>query len=517
MNRTPIKRALLGLLILPLGALVGCGGGASGGSGGEGGGQLRLGMQYDLGTLDPQVLTSVGDKQLSENIFEGLVTYELGGVEIESALATEWESSDDGTSWTFRLREGVQFHENFGEMTAEDVVFSFERLVSEELASANAELMRSLDKVQAKGDYEVEFTLSEPDPAFLDKLASWYTGIVSKEAVESKGEKFAQDPIGTGPYQFESWRPQQETVLVPFDKYWGEKPKLQRVAYVPIPDATTMYNAFEAGDVDIIQVTDPDKLAQYQQQGDVKLSSKPGLITRFFGVKADEPPFDDSRVREAVAYAIDREKMITNLFGETSTPAESILAPDVTHAASGVVDYTYDPERAKQLLAEAGHANGVDVTFSVPNIDRFTEPATVIQQDLKAVGINVEIKVMEAQSFLDALKTDEGLQMFILSRSQEPAPDRVMYTWHHSSQIPANNWARIDDPQIDKALDEATTTMDEDRRAELFAEAQQKVFDGHFYYYIDHENFVFAMHERVQGFQSDPLRSIRLDGVSVSG
>lgn len=514
MSTTPIKRAMFSLLVVSMGVLVGCGGGASGG-GGESGGQLRLGMQYDLGTLDPQVLTSVGDKQLSENIFEGLVGYKPGGVEIAPALATDWESSDNGTSWTFTLREGVQFHEDFGEMTADDVVFTFERLVSEELASANAELMRSLDEVEANGDYEVEFTLSEPDPAFLDKLASWYTGIVSKKAVEDKGEEFDQDPVGTGPYQFESWRPQQETVLVPFDRYWGAKPKLERVAYVPIPDATTMYNAFEAGDVDIIQVTDPDKLAQYEQQGDIKISSKPGLITRFFGVKADEPPFDDPRVREAVAHAIDREKMIANLFGETSTPAGSILAPDVAHAADGVVQYEYDPERAKQLLAGAGYADGVDVTFTVPNIDRFTEPATVIQQDLKAVGINVEIKVMEAQSFLDALKTDEGLQMFILSRSQEPAPDRVMYTWHHSSQIPANNWARIDDPEIDKALERATTTTDDDVRTELFADVQRKVFEGHFYYYIDHENFVFAMRDRVQGFQSDPLRSIRLDGVSI--
>lgn len=517
MRTKPTAKAVLGLLVASAVALAGCGGGTSGGGGKGGGGELRLGMQYDLGTLDPQVLTSVGDKQLSENIFEGLVQYKRGGVEIEPALATDWQASDDGTSWTFTLRKGVQFHEDFGQMTAKDVVFSFERLVSKELASPNAELMRSLDKVEAHGDYEVEFTLGEPDPAFLDKLANWYTTVVSEKAVRSKGEKFAQDPVGTGPYQFESWRPQQETVLAPFGKYWGDKPTLQRAVYVPIPDATTMYNAFEAGDVDIIQITDPDKLAQYKQQGDMKFSSKPGLITRFFGLKSDEPPFDDPRVREAVAYAIDRKKLIDNLFGSTSTPASSLLAPDVTHVAQGVVSYQYDPRRAKQLLAEAGHAGGVDVTFSVPNIDRFTEPATVIQQDLKAVGINAKIKVMEAQSFLDALASDEGLQMFILSRSQEPAPDRVMYTWHHSSQIPANNWARIDDPKIDKELDQATTTMDEDTRARLFADVQRRVFEGHFYYYIDHENFVFAMRDRVRGFQSDPLRSIRLDGVSVGG
>lgn len=480
-------------------------------------GNLRIGQEYDLGTLDPQVLTSVGDKQMTTNIFEGLTKYELGGVEIVPGLATEWTSNEDGTSWTFQLREGVQFHEGYGELTASDVVFTLERLASTELASPNAALIESVAEVRAEGDYTVVIELSAPDPALTDKLASWYTSIVSEKAVTEKGEEFARDPVGTGPYQFDHWTPGQETVLTAFDEYWDGEPTLAQVTYKAIPDVTTRNNAFQADEIDLIQVTDPDILARYEGTEGVQISSVPGLITRFFGMKTDVKPFDDPRVREAVTLAIDREAMLDGLFKGISTPATGILSPKTNLALEEILDYSYDPEAAMALLSEAGYPDGFDVTFSVPNIDRFTRPATVIQQDLAKVGIRVEIQVMEAQSFLDALKTPEGLQMFILSRGQEPAPDRVLSTWFHTDGIPANNWARISDPEVDAWLAEATTSVNEDTRADLFAKVQQRVAEGNFYYYIDHEDFIFATQPGVEGFVADPLRSIRLDEVSLTG
>jgi len=186
----------------------------------SGGGNLRVGQEYDLGTLDPQVLTSVGDKQMTTNVFEGLTKYELGGVDIVPGLATEWTSNEDGTSWTFQLRKGVQFHKDYGELKASDVVFTLQRLVSKELGSPNASLLSGMEDVRAKDDYTVAIDLSAPDPALTDKLASGYTNIVSERAVREKGEKFARDPIGTGRYQFDHWNPGQETVFTAFEGYW---------------------------------------------------------------------------------------------------------------------------------------------------------------------------------------------------------------------------------------------------------------------------------------------------------
>jgi peptide/nickel transport system substrate-binding protein len=500
-------------------ALSACTASPSATSGGDagGGGNLRIGEQYDLGTLDPAVMNSVGDQQMTTNLYEGLLRYKLGGVELEPALATDWSSNDDGTRWTFQLRKGVQFQQGFGEMKASDVVFSLKRLTDPAVASPNASQVSSISDVTADGDYSVVITLSKPDPTLLDKLASYYTSVVSEKAVTERGDKFPQDPVGTGRYQFDHWTPGQETVLTAFDDYWGGKPGLDEVTFKPIPDVTTMNNAFEAGDLDLIQVTDPDLLARYKSNDQINISSTPGLITRFLGLKSDVAPFNDPRVREAITYAIDRDAMLDGLFNGISTPATGILSPAVNDAAKNILDYKYDPDRAKQLLTEAGYADGFDVTFSVPNIDRFTRPATVIQQDLAKVGIRVNIQVMESQSFLAALAAPEGLQMFILSRGQDPAPDRVLSTWFGSAGIPKNNWARINDPEVDQWLAEATTTMDEDTRAELFAKVQKRVAEGNFYYYIDHEDFIFATRSEVKGFEADPFRSIRLDEVTMTG
>lgn len=509
------RRALLALAALAVMTGSACTADVSEGSGGDRG-NLRIGQEYDLGTLDPAVMSSVGDRQMTSNLFEGLVKYKLGGVEVGPGLATEWTHDTQGTTWTFKLRKGVQFQKGYGEMKASDVVFSLDRLLSKELASPNAALLSAVKDVRAEGDAAVVIELSKPDPSLLDKLASWYSVVVSEKAVTEKGKGFAHDPVGTGPYQFDHWTQGQETVLTAFDGYWGGKPKLDRVTYKAIPDVTTRNNAFQAGEIDLIQVTDPDILARYKGDKKFQIFSVPGLITRFFGMKSDVKPFDDPRVREAVTLGINRPAMLEGLFKDISVPAAGILSPGVNHAQKGIIDYKYDPERAKHLLAEAGYPNGVDVTFSVPNVDRFTRPATVIQQDLAKVGIRVKIVVMETQSLLAALKSDKGLQMFILSRGQDPTPDRVLGSWFSSKGIPENNWARIKDPQVDQWLSEATTTVDETRREELFGNVQKRIAEGDFYYYIDHESFIFAANAKVSGFVNDPQRSIRLDNVSMS-
>ncbi|MGH3389763.1 MAG: ABC transporter substrate-binding protein [Actinomadura sp.] len=507
------RTALAALAAIAMTAVTAC---TASTSDGQGAGDVRIGQEYDLGTLDPAVLTSVGDRQMTANLFEGLVRYKLGGVDVGPGLATEWSHNTKGTSWTFKLRQGVPFQKGYGEMKAGDVAFSLKRILSKELASPNAALLGSVKDVKAEGDYTVVIDLDKPDPSLTDKLASWYTGIVSEKAVTEKGDKFAHDPVGTGPYQFDHWTQGQETVLTANDAYWGGKPKLGRVIYKAIPDVTTRNNAFQAGEIDIIQVTDPDILARYKSDSKFQISPVPGLITRFFGMNSENKPFDDARVREAVSLAIDRPAMLDGIFKGISEPAAGILSPEVKHAKKGIIDYRHDPARAKQLLSEAGYPNGVDVTFSVPNVDRFSRPATVIQQDLAKVGIRVKIRIMETQSLLAALASDKGLQMFILSRGQDPTPDRVLSGWFGSSGIPANNWARIKDNDVDEWLAQAGATLDETKREELFGKVQQRVADGNYYYYIDHEQFIFALQPAVKGFVGDPQRSIRLDNVSIA-
>jgi len=478
-------------------------------------GELRIGMQYDHGTLDPGVLTSVTDKQMSTNLFEGLLRYKLGTVSIEPGLAERWVSTPDGKIWTFSLRRGVKFHKGYGVLTARDVKFSFDRIRDPAVKSPYANLLKALDRVEVVDDTTVRFLFKEPDPAFLDKLANSYTSIVSEKAVREKSEKFAHDPVGTGRYQLERWAPQQETVYTAFDGYWGGRPKLTRVVYVPIPDATTMYNAFEAGNIEMIQVTDPDKLVKYKLTRGLAISEVPGLITRFMGMNRKYKPFDDRRVRMAVIHAINRDEIIKGVFGGISTPAKCILAPGVEDALLTCADYPYSPATSRKLLSEAGYAQGFRMTFFVPNIDRFTKPAIVMQEHLRAVGIDPEIQVMEAQSFLAKLRSAEGMPMYILSRGQDATPDRVLYDWFHSKGIPTGNWANIAIPEVDQWLDEAVATLDPAKRRDLFFKVQKRIVDEAYYVFLDHENMIYVMPKKVKGFVGDPQRSIRLDNVSV--
>jgi len=278
-----------------------------------------------------------------------------------------------------------------------------------------------------------------------------------------------------------------------------------------------MYSAFESGDIDLIQVTDPIRLQRYESSDNFGVAAAPGLITRFMGMNTSVAPLDDPLVREAITYAINRDDMIEYVFSGISTPAEGILAPDVQHAAHGAVQYEYDPERARELLAQAGYPDGFAIQLSVPNIDRFTVPATVIQSDLAQVGIDVSIQVMESQAFLAELQSADTPDLFILSRGQDATPDRVLYTWHHSSQIPTNNWARVADAEVDEWLEAATTSVDPEERDRLFKQVQERVAGDNYYYYIDHENMIFAYAAKVEGFVVDAQRSLRLDNVSISG
>jgi len=518
--------SLLIVLVLAIELLTGCGakgtGPSAGGNAGQGSGkgtakkELRIAMQYDLGTLDPALLTSVTDKQMSSNLYNGLVRYQLGTVKIEPDLAEKWETSKDGLEWTFYLRKGVKFHRGYGELKASDVKFTFDRLKDPELKSAPGKLLAAIKNIQVVDDYTVKIFLSKPDPAFLDKLAGSVGYIVSEKAVKERGAKYGQQPIGTGPYMFEQWNPQQSTIYVANPDYFRGKPGLDRVVYIPIPDATTMYNAFEAGNVDMIQVTDPDKLAKYKKDPSIIIDEKPGLITRFFGMNGAIKPFDNKLVRQAVIAAIDRDGILNNVFKGMSTPATGILSPDVEFALKGIFQPKYDPKKAKELLAQAGLPNGFKTTLYVPNIDRFTKPATVIKENLKAIGIDLEIKVMETQSFLAELKKAQ-LPMFMLSRGQDATPDRVLFTWFSKKGIPADNWANIDIPEVNQWLDEATSTLDQARRQELFSKVQQRIVQEDYYYFLDHENHIYAMKKYVKGFVGDPQRSIRLDNVTIEG
>ena len=476
---------------------------------------LSVGTDHDLANADPAIITSVADSQIAINIFDSLMLFDVEKGEIVEGLAESYEVSDDGLTYTFKLREGVQFHKGYGEMTSEDVKFTLERILDPETNAKNRSFLLSIDEINTPDDYTVEIKLNQIDSMLLENLSQYWTGIVSKKAVEEKGEAFNSDPIGTGPFVFDSWEAQTATTLVKNEEWYRDEVKVDKVRFVPFSEPSTLYLSFENGDLDIIQVSDPERLAQYENDDRFKVEREPGYIVRHFGFNLNDDTFKDLKLRQALMYGFNREALRDEVLTGLSVPAKGTIPPNVPGYEDDVTDYPYDPEKAKELLAEAGYPDGFSFTFSVPNMDRFLTPATVFQADMEKIGVDVEIEVVDPTAYLEG--TREGIYpIFVLSNSQTGVPDFILKRLYHSQNADGgDNITNYKDDQMDAWLDELATTLDEDKRQELLSNIQKQISDDLPYLFIDHEEHIFATSNRVEGYHVTPTRSLQVYSVDL--
>lgn len=514
---------LVALLVTACGGSAPAGTPGSSESGGEPGSGSRgsepkvlyVGLPYDMVTLDPAKFEDVNSRQLAFNIHAQLVQYKPGTAEIEPGLAKEWEVSEDGKVYRFTLRDDAVFHKGYGPVTVEDVKFSLERLVDPQVASPYARQMQALQEIRKIDDRTFEIVLSEPNPSFLHVLAFPEASIISKKAYEEKGPDFGSDPIGAGPFMFESWVPQSEIVIVRNPDYWGPEPALDRVVFRVIPEASTRYAAFESGDVQLIQVSDPDRLAIYEQRDDVVLHRSTAFNTRLIGFNTTVKPLDDIRVRQAMVHGFNIEALLTHVLPGISERAYGPFAPGIVGYNPDLPRFDYDPDKARQLLADAGYPDGFSIKMVVPNIDRFITPATVFQQDMAQIGIDVELEILDTGTALEMFGQGKA-PIFTFSRTHNPVPVSVAATWFHSSALPpGSNYSYMTVPEVDEPIEAAQAATSEEELAEIMADLQRAVVEQVHYIWIDHEYNIFATRKGVNGFKADPFRALILREVSV--
>ena len=452
------------------------------------GGQLVYARSGEPASLDPGELASNEDMVIDSQMYETLVNivYEEGKVSFEPGLAEKWESPD-GKVWTFYLRRGVKFHDGT-DFDAEAVVFAFERQNNPDhpYFPKRQKFWKwifgdIIAKVEAVDKLTVRFTLRDQFSPFLTNVAQTLAGIPSPTAVERYGDEFGTNPVGTGPFKFVEWILGDRVVVERFDGYRGQLALLDRVIFRAIPDASTRFLEIRAGSIDIAGAIDPDNYELAEKDSSMKVMPMAPLNVGFVYINIAHEPFENLKVRQAVAHAIDKKAIVDAFYAGYGIPAKNILPPASFGYNDDIPDYAYDPELARELLAEAGFPNGFDTTLWVyppagagVGWTKPKEQGEAIQAYLTAVGIRAEIVTWDWTTYLAKTDAGEANHLFMYDTSGPPDP-HFFLTWFFGATSPKNSW---NDPEVQKVLAQAARVVDLDERTELYREAQEMLHAG---------------------------------------
>jgi peptide/nickel transport system substrate-binding protein len=455
---------------------------------------LKIGIPADVVTLDPQMATDLYSGMAYAQMFEPIVQRDFKG-EPAPALASKWQVAEDKVTWTFTIRTGVKFH-NGKEMSMEDVKFSVDRMLDPQAASPRqAQFAAAIASVAVAGD-TLTIKLKQPNAAFLSLMANCY--VVPKEVVTSLGKDgFAKAPVGTGPYKFVERKADDHVTLAAFDGYWGGKPAIDEVILRPIPDASTRTVELETGGIDMMPSVAPADVDRIKKNSNLKIETVTGANFRFLFFNMEKPPFNDKRMRQAVAYAINKDQIVKTIYPGVAEVAVGPIPPMSFAYDKNLKGIAYDPEKAKALLKEIGNVPPIE--FLTSSGDLNAREGQLIQAMLTAVGFKVTVKTLEWGAFLDTTKNG-NYQFARLGWTTTPEPNELVYNRYHTGK-PDFNTSRYSNKQLDDLLDQGLIEQDQAKRTQIYQEAQRIIVDEVPEFHIFHEARVYGLNKKVQGFK----------------
>lgn len=424
--------------------------------------------------LDPRVGTDAQSERIGELIFEGLVRRD-DNFKLQPRLAESWEIPDPLT-YVFHLRHDVRFHDG-RPMTSADVKWTLDSLLSGKLRSAKASAYRYVDRVEAPDDFTVVIRLKEPYAAMLWNLADGAIGVVPK----GSGEELSQHPIGTGPFRFVSQAQDRQVILERNEQYWGKRAGLERIRFNVVPDATTRALELRKGSADAeINALPGDMVVSLEKQPNLVVQRTPGTSYQYLAMNLRDPILQDVRVRQALAYAINREPIIHYLWHDMARPANSVLPPQHWAYNANAIEYPHDVAKANQLLDEAGYRAGPDgVRFHLV-MKASTDESTrllcaVLQQQLRDVGIALDLRSYEFATFYaDVVKGAFQLYSLRWVGGSNQDPDVFENVFDTASFAPRRaNRGYYSNPKVDQLIAEARRSVDEKQRAANYAAIQE--------------------------------------------
>lgn len=471
------------------------------------GSELRVGFTQDALTLDPGNHRKRETETLIRNLYDGIMT-QTAKSEVVPELAESLRQLD-ALTYEAKLRKGIKFH-NGEDMTADDVKFTFDRLTKDKAlggqTSPRKSLLGPLAETEVVDALTVRFKLKEPWPVFPRMLP--VQEIVSRKFVESAGdEALATRANGTGPFKLIEWRKGDSLILERFAGYYGGASaippvgpaRVERVIFKIIPENASRVAALLAGEVDIINEVPSHAIATIERSGKAHVLKANGTRTFFVALNTTRAPFNDVRVRQAANHAINKKLIIDKLLGGAATPVAGVLSPESFGARKGLREYAYDPERAKQLLAEAGHAQGFDVTLDAEGA--FKDLAEAIAAMLTRVGIRTKVQVWE------------GAVLTPIWRGAKKERDMYFTSWGSGALDPTGifvptlktkdrgNTAGYSNAQVDKLLSAAESELDRAKRADMYHQAEKIVADEAPWIFLWVPQDIYAASKRLHGWE----------------
>ncbi len=492
---------------------------------------LVFGRGGDSVGLDPALETDGESFKVCDNIYDTLVNFKPENTELIPSLAESWTVSEDGLTWTFHLRRGVVFHDGTP-FNADAVVFSLGRQFMTDHpfhhvegayqywnSMSMSDIVKDMRKVD---DYRVEIELKRPNAPFLSNLAMNFCGIVSPAAVRKWASDYPRHPVGTGPFRFVEWIKDDRVVLERNADYWGPPPGVDRLIFRSIPENSVRLIALIQGSIDGMDNLVPDFMPNIEADPKLQLLSQSGMNVGYLAMNMDRQPFGLLKVRRAVNHAINKQALVDNLYQGLALPAVNPIPPTLWSYHEGIDGYGYDPEQARQLLAEAGYPNGFKTTLWAMPVPRPYMPqplkiAQAIQANLREVGIEAEIRSFEWGTYLDKIQRGQHDMALLGWTGDNGDPDNFLYVLLDKSATvhPASNIAFYRSEELHKVLVEAQREVDMSRRTALYRQAQVIVHRDAPWVPLVHAAQTAAFKKVVKGFRLHPTGSKWFHNVEI--
>ncbi|WP_291256341.1 ABC transporter substrate-binding protein [Fusobacterium sp.] len=462
--------------------------------------EIKTTMSMDIDSLNPYKMVSSGTEEIMLNVFEGLLMPNTKG-ELIPAIAEEYSVSEDGLYYTFKIREGIKFH-NGNPLDVKDVEFSLKRMSGKDGFPPSSALFQEIEDIKVLDGNRVQIKLKEADSAFIYSLTE---GIVPDE----NADQLDKNPIGTGPFRIAQYDREQQLVLDRFDDYWGEKVKVDRVTIFVVPNNETAFLKLLSGEINMLSRVDSKRVNELKNFNNV---SAPQNTVQIFALNNDVKPFDDERVRKAINLAINKDEIIAGVMGGDGIKLETNMSPVMSKFCIDNIGEKQNIEEAKKLLTESGNSN-LTFTIKVPsNYQMHVDTAQIIAEQLKNIGVTAKIETIEWTTWLSDVYSGRKYEGTIVGLSGKLDPYSILrrYTSDYKS-----NFFNFKDAEYDELIQNAKESTVDEIIVTNYKKAQEILRDKQAAIYIMDPKLITTLDKKISGFEYYPLSYINFSKMNI--